>query len=168
MEVLKMKKSLLLVGIFLIIGLFLTGCATNTQTTATNQNTEKVDNSNTLNTQENTDNTQIVEENNQNAEKIKFTSIDNLLDNLRTNFELGEKEETYYQMIGAYDGTKIDVDQTKIEIYQYKDSQREAMISAQDTMDTADNQIFIIEDNYLILVHSIDSEFSDNLKDALN
>ena len=97
----------------------------------------------------------------------KLSSIDDVLTKLSETFEVGEKEETYYQMIGAYDGTKVDVDGTKIEIYQYKDSQREAMTSAQDTLDTADNQIFIVDDAFLILVHSTNSDFLEGIKQSL-
>jgi hypothetical protein len=163
-----MKKSYLLIGIILIIGLFLVGCATNTQTTPTNNNpTENIDDSKVINTQSETDVAQKTEEIKSNT-KVGFSSIDELLAKLGQNYKLGEKEETYYQMIGAYDGTKIDVDEIKIEIYQYKDSQKEAMISAQDSMDTADNQIFVVDENFLILVHSKDTEFFNNLNNILN
>jgi len=97
----------------------------------------------------------------------KLNSIDDVISKLSETFEIGEKEETWYQLIGAYDGTKIDVDDTKIEIYQFKDSQNEAKNSAMDSADTVDNIIFEV-DNFMILVHSTDEEFAERIKQALN
>ena len=94
-------------------------------------------------------------------------SIDDVIKKLSNNFEMGEKEEAWYQMIGAYDGTKIDVDNTKIEIYQFKDSQGDVQDSIKESADTANNIIFDI-DNFVILIHSKDNEFAEEIKQALN
>ena len=160
-----MKKSLIIIGIVLIVCLFLAGC---TQNNPAETNTNIENNQPLTETQGNNQHIQNPDKVEPKPEESKITSIDDLLSKLENHFELGEKEETYYQMIGAYDGTKINVDDTKVEIYQYKDSQKEAMTSAQDTGDTADNQIFIVEDNFLILVHSKDQEFSNKIKEAVN
>ena len=118
--------------------------------------------------QKNNQNNENLNDNEIKTDKKEISSIDELLLNLENNFELGEKKETYYQMIGAYDGTKIDVDGIKIEIYQYKDSQKNAMESAKDAADTVDNQVFVLKDNFLILIHSKDTDFSNKLKQSVN
>ena len=158
-------KQILYVVLILSISLFLVGCSADYIESAQQPYYGDLY----------TNNTDIDADINQNADnqvqsptEIQFISIDSLLNRLDMHFELGEKEEAYYQMIGAYDGTKIDVDNTKIEVYQYKESQKDSMKSAQDMMDTADNQIFIVDDTFLILVHTRDSEISNEIKIALS
>lgn len=96
----------------------------------------------------------------------QLNSIDDVISKLSSNFEMGEKEETWYQIIGAYDGTKINVDNTKIEIYQFKDSQSDAQNSVKESADTVDNIIFEIG-NFVILIHSRDNEFAEEIKRTL-
>ena len=96
----------------------------------------------------------------------QLNSINEVISKLSNSFEMGEKEETWYQMIGAYDGTKINVDNTKIEIYQFKDSQGDAQNSIKESADTTDNIIFDLG-NFVILIHSRDNEFAEEIKQAL-
>lgn len=103
----------------------------------------------------------------QKSKKRESLTVDSAIEKFKTNgFSAGQKRESLYQMIGAYDGAKIDVDKTTIEIYQYKDAQKEAKAEARKTMETADSIIFE-SDSLLVVVHSKDVEFANKLKLAL-
>ncbi|KKP79804.1 MAG: hypothetical protein A2271_02390 [Candidatus Moranbacteria bacterium RIFOXYA12_FULL_35_19] len=141
-----MKK---IVGIVLVIFAisFLTGCE-NKQTNSSEKNDSIVS---------------VVQED----KKQETQTIDNAIEKLKVaGFSAGQKNEAYYQMIGAYDGTKININDINVEIYQYNEAQKDAKKNAKETMETADSIIF--ENNsLLIVVHSKDTEFIDNLKNAL-
>jgi uncharacterized lipoprotein NlpE involved in copper resistance len=94
--------------------------------------------------------------------KLELT-LDIVIEKLdNQGFKLGEKEETYYQMIGAYDGTKIDVNGVKIEIYEFltaKEEAKELLMSADSTL--------IEKSNILILIHSKNADFVQSIKNSL-
>lgn len=103
----------------------------------------------------------------QNSKKQEVLTVDGAIEKLKSaGFSVGQKTEAYYQTIGAYDGAKIDVNDTNIEIYQYKEAQKDAKKNAKETMETVDSIIFE-NDSLLILVHSKDNTFVDDLKNAL-
>jgi hypothetical protein len=93
-------------------------------------------------------------------------SIDELLEDMASSFTVGQREETYYQMVGAYDGTKVDVDGIKVEIYQYKENQEELIYQTVDSFDTVDNRV-ISYGNFIILTHSPDIAFMDSIIDEI-
>lgn len=98
----------------------------------------------------------------------EISTVDGAIEKLKSSgFSLGEKKETYYHIIGAYDGTKIDLNNdVTLEIYQYKDGQKDAKEKAKETMATADSIIF--ENNsLLVVVHSRDIELANNLENSL-
>lgn len=99
--------------------------------------------------------------------KQEELTIDTAIEKFKSaGFTLGQKEETYYQMLGAYDGAKIDVDNFKVEIYQYKDAQKDAKKNAKETLETASSIIFEYS-SLLIILHSKDTEFANRLETAL-
>ena len=47
-------------------------------------------------------------------------TIDTAIEKMKSvGYSVSEKREVYYQLIMAYDGTKVDVDNITVEIYQY-------------------------------------------------
>ena len=95
-------------------------------------------------------------------------SVDDAIAKLKTKgFILGDKQaDVYYQLIGAYDGAKIDVDGTNVELYQYTSEQKDAKIKASQSLMSADSNVFE-SGSLLILVHSKDKDFAVRIKQAL-
>jgi hypothetical protein len=68
----------------------------------------------------------------------------------------------YYELIGAYDGMKYDVEPGgyRLEIYVYRDSNRLTEMARQ--AETVDNQVHI-EGNAMLLLHTTDESHLDRL-----
>ncbi|PJA64735.1 MAG: hypothetical protein CO159_01490 [Candidatus Portnoybacteria bacterium CG_4_9_14_3_um_filter_40_10] len=103
--------------------------------------------------------------------QTKQLTVDSAIEKLKTNgFVVGDKREVYYQMLGAYDGTKIYVNNTYIEIYQFTDVQKEAknkaIESLSTTLATADSNYFETS-SLVVLVHSGDKGIAESIKTVL-
>ena len=71
-------------------------------------------------------------------------------------------DKPYYQLIGAYDGMKYDVEPGgyRLEIYVYRDLDKIAEVALQ--AETVDNQVHI-EGNVLLILHTTDRAHLDRL-----
>lgn len=81
-------------------------------------------------------------------------------------FTVANQEKQVYQIIGAYNGYRADVNDTEIEIYEYTKEQQQAKENATGTLANADNTIFTT-DSLLVLIHSTDKTFTQSIKEVI-
>ena len=77
---------------------------------------------------------------------------------------VGEKTGAYYQVIGASDGDKVDVNGTSVELYEFK-SESEATTGEEQL--AGDSTTTFSIDSFVVLVHSTDEKLVGNIRNAI-
>lgn len=147
-----MKKILMII---LFLTLF-TACSTQQNTENSVEVEENTMNVNEVNLEE-----EIKNEDVEVVNEINIDSIEGLKSLISEEYELGNESETYFQMIQAIDGTKVDVNGINIEIYEY--SNNEDLETYKDSLSNEENYIFS-KNNFLILIHSQDQQFIETFQ----
>ena len=90
-------------------------------------------------------------------------TIDTAIEKMKSvGYSVSEKREVSYQLIRAYDGTKVDIDNITVGIYQYLDINQEIKLQTMKQLKTVDNNLFEVGP-LLFLVHSTNISFSRDL-----
>lgn len=94
-------------------------------------------------------------------ESVKLISMEEVKQKLDKHI-LSDEDKPYYQILGAFDGLKVTVDDNyRLEIYIFKNNQ--ALALAQENLGTADSLLWELDD-LLFLLHTTDKSKLDKLK----
>lgn len=92
-------------------------------------------------------------------------TIASALDSLRNaGMTVSDDTGAYYQMIGAENGSKHDVDGVTVELYEFND--QETLTTAQDQLESDTSTVFSV-DEMLVVVHSVDAGVVDGIQGAI-
>jgi uncharacterized protein YxeA len=150
-----MKKVIIAIVIVALVAIGGVGYYLFTKNDDTNSSTNST-------SQTNTQNKQKVNEEETKAEPL---TVDSAITKMKdAGLTVGEKTGAYYQMIGASNGDKVDVNGTNVELYEFKTKDEATTADKQLTDDSS--TVFSI-DSFVVLVHSTDTTAVDTIKNAL-
>lgn len=112
--------------------------------------------------QTNTQSSQQVNEEETNAEPL---TVDNAITKMKdAGLTVGEKTGAYYQVIGASNGDKVDVNGTSVELYEFKS---ESEVATAEEQLAGDSTTTFSIGSFVVLVHSTDEKLVSDIKSAL-